>query len=143
MNSLLNKRKNELQTNKKKGFTLVELIIVIAIIAILVALAIPKFGAVIENSNQKADQATAKNIATIVAQKIADGSNNNISSGTVTDGTGDTLSVYDQLDGTKTPKAKAAKGASSFTYNIDSSGNITVDYTGIGEVYPSYNPATT
>lgn len=141
MNSLLNKKKNELQTKKKKGFTLVELIIVIAIIAILVALAIPKFGAVIENSNQKADQATAKNIATIVAQKIADG-DTKTTTGIVTDDS-DTLKVADSLDGNKTPKAKAARGAETFTYTIDAkTGDIKVSYTGKTEVYPSYTAPT-
>lgn len=140
MNSLLIKKKNELQ-KKKKGFTLVELIIVIAIIAVLIALAIPKFGTVIENSNQKADQAAAKNIATIVAQKVAEGTSE--TTGTVTGDSDDTLSVADALDGVKIPKAKAANGAPSFTYEIDgTTGNITVSYTGEGEVYPTYDPAT-
>ncbi|EHJ01425.1 putative type IV pilin [Clostridium sp. DL-VIII] len=135
MNSLLNKRKNELQTNKKKGFTLVELIIVIAIIAILVALAIPKFGAVIENSNEKADQATAKNIATIVAQEIANGTA--LTPGPVT--TDDDDVIGSKLDGTKTPKAKKAGEATTFTYAVDATtGNITVSYTNGKEVYPDY-----
>lgn len=132
MNSLLNKKKNELQTKKKKGFTLVELIIVIAIIAILVALAIPKFGAVIENSNQKADQATAKNIATIVAQQLADG--NTSTEGVVT-GT-DTLDVAGKLDGTKIPKSKKAGTAKTFSYTVNDDGNITVSYTDGDTVYP-------
>lgn len=135
MNQLVLKKKNEL-SKKKKGFTLIELIIVIAIIAILAALAIPKFGEVRENANQKTDIATAKNIATIVAQQVSDGS--------ITGNTGEVTSdendkVASKLDGTSTPKAKAAGKATTFTYKIDdTTGNITVWYKGGNEVYPTW-----
>lgn len=59
--------------NKKKGFTLIELIIVIAIIAILAAVAIPKFGEVRKNANEKSDIANAKTIANAVTALIAEG----------------------------------------------------------------------
>ncbi|MDU7886073.1 MAG: prepilin-type N-terminal cleavage/methylation domain-containing protein, partial [Clostridium perfringens] len=45
---------------KKKGFTLIELIIVIAIIAILAAIAIPNFLSIQRKSRVKADIASAK-----------------------------------------------------------------------------------
>ena len=50
--------------NNKKGFTIVELVIVIAVIAILAGVLIPTFSGVVEKANEsKADQA-AKNAYT-------------------------------------------------------------------------------
>ncbi|MGL5378336.1 prepilin-type N-terminal cleavage/methylation domain-containing protein [Clostridium sp.] len=59
--------------NKKKAFTLIELIIVIAVIAILAAIAIPKFGEVRRNTSIKADIANAKVIADATTVLLAEG----------------------------------------------------------------------
>lgn len=48
----------------KKGFTIVELVIVIAVIAILAAVLIPTFGGVIEKANYSAAQQEARNLYT-------------------------------------------------------------------------------
>lgn len=59
--------------NKKKGFTLIELIIVIAIIAIIAAIAMPRFGRATQDARRSSDIANAKNIANAVTMAIADG----------------------------------------------------------------------
>jgi prepilin-type N-terminal cleavage/methylation domain-containing protein len=43
--------------NGQKGFTLVELIVVMAILAVLAAIAVPRFGTVLTDSKSKADVA--------------------------------------------------------------------------------------
>lgn len=59
--------------NKSKGFTLIELIIVIAIIAILAAIALPRFGEVKKNATINADIANANTIAETTAWLLAEG----------------------------------------------------------------------
>ena len=49
-----------------KGFTLMEMLIVIAIIAILIAIAIPTFNSALEKSRQKTDLANARSLKSLV-----------------------------------------------------------------------------
>ena len=46
--------------NSKKGFTLMEMLIVVAIIAILVAIAIPTFSGTLDTARRSADQANLR-----------------------------------------------------------------------------------
>lgn len=54
------------KVNNKKGFTIVELVIVIAVIAILAAVLIPTFSGVVEKANKTAALEKAKNALTAV-----------------------------------------------------------------------------
>ena len=72
MNKILSNKK-ELYKNRKKGFTLVELIIVIVVLAILIAALVPAVLGIIDKVNRIADETfaralfTAGNVASIGA----------------------------------------------------------------------------
>lgn len=56
-----------MKRSNKKGFTLVELVIVVAVIAILAAVLIPTIAGVVKKANIAADSAVAKNLNTALA----------------------------------------------------------------------------
>ncbi len=53
--------------NSKKGFTIVELVVVIAVVAVLAAVLIPTFAGLINKANQSADQQAVTNMNKILA----------------------------------------------------------------------------
>ena len=55
--------------NNRRGFTIAELLIVVAIIAVLVAIAIPVFGNILERSRESTD---AANIRSSYAEAVAE-----------------------------------------------------------------------
>ncbi len=138
MNNLSIRKMNEVSKRKKKGFTLVELIIVIAIIAILAAIAIPKFGAIRTSANQKADLANAKNIQTVVATNVANETSSLYAIPTTSTNTVVSNTTLLTLLDTKTLVSKV--NSTEFTAEIDSSGDVHV-LAGTAEVYPNTNTA--
>ena len=57
----------------KRAFTIVELVIVIAVIAILAAVLIPTFTSLIEKANESSDTVLAKNMNTILSTTDTEG----------------------------------------------------------------------
>ena len=62
-----------IKRNNKKGFTIVELVIVIAVIAILAAVLIPTFAGIIKKANISADTQLCKNMNTALSMAKAEG----------------------------------------------------------------------
>ncbi len=73
MKDYLEKRREELR--KQGGFTLMEMLIVVAIIAVLVAIAIPIFTSQLENSREAADAGNIRGAyAEVMANAVTNGS---------------------------------------------------------------------
>ena len=84
-----------MKRNNKKGFTIVELVIVIAVIAILAAVLIPTFGGVIETANKSAvTQKAAALYKEIYAIDLSDGTLDGEANGSAIDLTGYTGVTY-------------------------------------------------
>ena len=99
----------------KKGFTIVELVIVIAVIAILAGVMIPTFGGIIKTANESnVKSAAAATFKDLYAVDLADGAVDK--SGTDPDVTKVITSDY-----TKTNEL-------TVTYTVDATGKITFTY---------------
>lgn len=108
-----------------KGFSLVELIIVIAIMVILVAVLAPQFTKWVERSRISTDVQNASEIATAVQVALAEGKLTAPTSST----TVDTSCLTNKLTSmTAVPKTKSTTvGADkSFTFEVSDSGAVTV-----------------
>ena len=138
-----------MKKKKAKAFTLIELIIVLAIMAIIAAIAIPNFMAVRDSSKAKADTQSKATIQRTVLMLVSDGT---IGAGaktatldfnadgsikglkgstfdgastdvTVAAATNTNLALLNALKDTKAPQVSTE----TFIIIIDSSGNVTVN----------------
>jgi type IV pilus assembly protein PilA len=107
-----------MRTRSRTGFTLIELLIVVVIIGILAAIAIPKFGQTRERANEGAIKSDLRNLLT--AQELYFGDNNAYANtSTLIDGRlwspSDTTAANRSVvpDGTVSFAATLTKGASS------------------------------
>ena len=89
-----------MKKNNKKGFTLAELLIVVAIIAVLVAIAIPIFTGQLEKSKAAADAANIRSCyaEAMAASLLADGAASDSTSTFKAQGTGSDLFTKYQID---------------------------------------------
>lgn len=97
---------------KRRGFTLIELVIVVAILGVLSSIALVKFGGVEKNSKINADYVTANNIAT--AAKLAINSDPSISDVSI-----DYLVENNYLEGKPKVQSQKDKNFEVYTENED------------------------
>ena len=125
MKNLMNKIRKS-----NKGFTLVELIIVIAVIAILSAVVAPQYIKYVERSRQGVDASTLQEVKHIV--EIEAGTTEGLVASTVkVTGSTAALSGTGSFDSTSTPKAAAFTNVESTvgTITFKSAKTATTDYT--------------
>lgn len=72
-NKILSISNEEIKTNKRPGFTLVEMIIVVTILGILASVAIVKYGKVESNAKKNIDYTNASNIASAAIIAMSEG----------------------------------------------------------------------
>ena len=126
-----------MKRSTKKGFTIVELVIVIAIIAILAAVLIPTFASLIQKANESNDIQAAKNMNTFLAMA------------NVTDGVDSILDVYDLFEssGYSVESYKPLYAGRSYYYDkeynqilyVDSEGKVLYPTEHKDETYASLN----
>lgn len=105
----------------KKGFTLVELMIVIVIMGILVAVAIPVYGAVTKNAEAKTCKSNMSNIKSMASTWQmtggADGGQISLAEGSTIDLAGN-QSFKNQFEGGVLPKCPVAKENGNGDYTV-------------------------
>ncbi len=147
-------KKEEQRKKNNRGFSLVELIVVIAIMAVLVAVTAPQFTKYVDKSRQSVDATTVANVVSAAQVGVADVvSYPDITSGTyvITINTSGTAVTGGTGDGVTTPKGDAITAMTNaiedacgdlnsikatakvwkedgIVINIKVDGNVTVEY---------------
>ena len=121
--------KNVKLTSRKAGFSLVEMLVVIAIIGIIAAIAIPNIGSINKSARIATAQRNAQSVASVMNAAIAAGG----SLGFATDQVGGAVVTKAETGVTPTDGA--------FTGKLFTVGDIDTQEEPIAAVYLSYNAA--
>lgn len=112
--------------SKKKGFTLIEMVIAIAILAIVVAIAIPVGTKIISNAKKNSDQATVATFQTAIEAKLAEAGTYPVNA------SGAQAAIKEYTKNTKVGEPK--QGATYSFYYDATTGQITCAESGSGEI---------
>ena len=117
--------------SKKKGFTLMEMMIVVAIIAILIAIIIPTFTSALARAHAAADEA---NLRAYYAEQMADAILKDSAPTAPTDTTSVTVSgVTYKLYGTAKYNVNADKKQMTIEYTGPAGSNVSITIPGGGK----------
>lgn len=119
-----------MKTNKKKGFTLIELIVVIAILGILAAVLIPKFTGFQDKARRTQVVTDAKQIATALDSLVTESATGAITAATVMDINSANIASNPCLKLAGVP-AEAVAGDKTLLYGTDGSFTLTEKINGI------------
>lgn len=143
INTLLKRRMENTKKNKK-GFTLVELIVVLVIIAILAAVLVPTVSGYIKRANKTADQSAAKTAYTAYSAALTDWIGEHTAATTVT---ADEVEKIVKDDGylsdieiakcTPTYATDGSMAITSFVY-VGTHNNVTITIASTGEMTYSF-----
>lgn len=133
MLEMLTKKRNK----KRKGFTLVELIVVIAILGILMLIAVPRFAGFREQSAIKADEATGATIGK--AAELYALNNNIVNTDEVDEVTVEKLEDEDLIDENTKLQSKTYGGEDTVPTIKVKNGQATVTVNGL-KLYPNPDP---
>lgn len=118
--------------HRSKGFTLIELMIVIAIIGILAAIAYPSYLDSVQKSRRADAQAAMLEIANFMERKFTENNKYNNLSGTATiTASGVTSDYYTFTIPTLTAAAFTLNAAPQGGQSSDSCGTLTLTHTGV------------
>ena len=129
-----------MKKSNNKGFSLVELIIVIAIMAVLVGLLAPQYLKYVHNSKVSTDISNAQDVATALNVLFADCEGDQTKFGTAA---GSATAPSQTPDGKPLPALKATGGSMTVNMDWNNMTGVSTITDGTNELYPDPKKAGT